>query len=101
MKLRALNELNCAIGEGHGRAKLTDHEIELMVDLLEARRVLLAEYSKVGLSRGEIRAALHKAQLSYRGIAAKFEVSHCLVLQVDHGRRRSQYAVRWVVPKPA
>ena len=75
MKLVAINELGRRIGETHGRAKLSDHDVELMLSLLECRALLLAEYQKAGLSRRAVEQALHVAQLSYSGIAAKFEVS--------------------------
>lgn len=96
MKLIAMNDLNRRIGEGHGRDKLTDHDVELILGLLDARRVLMAEYRKVGLSRGFINGKLHEAQLSYSGIAEKFEVSKSHIAWLAWGLRRGQYAARWV-----
>jgi hypothetical protein len=95
MKLVAINELGRRIGETHGRAKLTDHDVELILGLLEARAVLLAEYLKVGLTRREIERSLHTAQLSYAGIAEKFEISKSQVRWIAIGSQRGQAAARW------
>lgn len=95
MKLVAVNELGKVIGEGHGRAKLTDHDIELIQSLLECREMLIVEYMKVGLTRGEVCRALHTAQLSYKGIADKFEINKSHVRHIANGTLRGQYAVRW------
>lgn len=95
MKLVAINELGRRIGETHGRAKLSNHDVELMLSLLDCRALLLAEYRKVGLSRRELEMALHSAQLSYSGIAAKFEVSKSQVRWIAIGSQRGQVAARW------
>lgn len=94
-KLVAINENGNRMGESHGRAKLTDHDVELVVGLLDCREGLMREYLKVGLSRREIERVLHTAQLSYAGIAEKFEVSKSLVKAIADGRVRSRVAVRW------
>jgi hypothetical protein len=95
MKLVAINEDGRSIGEHHGRAKLTDHDVELIVSLLECREMLITEYLKVGLTRREIERSLHVAQMSYAGIAGKFEISKSHVRNIALGAQRSQIAVRW------
>ncbi len=95
MKLVAINENGIRMGEGHGRAKLTDHDVELIQSLLEAREVLIAEYTKVGLARGFVHRVLNEKQLSYAWIAEKFEVSKSLIKRIDNGVVRSRPAVRW------
>ena len=90
-----LGSLNCRIGQAHGRAKLTDHDVELILSLLEARDVLIDEYRKVGLGKRQIEKALHTAQLSYSGIAEKFEISKSHIRWIALGLQRGQPAVRW------
>lgn len=91
----AVNDRGYVIGEQHHRAKLTDHDVELILDLLDAREVLLAEYRKVGLSHGQVHKALAKAQLSEAGIAGKFEVSRRTIRDLRDGRRRNQTPTDW------
>lgn len=83
------------MGEDHGRAKLSNHEIDLMQSLIECREALIEEYTKVGLPWGQITRELKKAQLSYGGIAWKFEVSKSHVRCVASGIIRSRAAFRF------
>lgn len=91
----AVNDSGNRIGEDHGRAKLSDYDVELIVSLLDAREVLITEYLKVGLSRGKIEKCLSKAQLSYAGIAAKFECSKSEVFRISRCVLRRQTPARW------
>ena len=95
MKLVAINENGMRMGEGHGRAKLTDEDVELIQSLLECRDMLIAEYQKVGLTRGHICNVLTEKQLSYRHIAEKFEVSKSLIKAICDGKVRGRVAIEW------
>lgn len=95
MKFVAVNDQGKRMGEGHGRAKLSDHDVELMLSLLECRQMLIDEYLKVGLTRREIERALHTAQLSFSGIGWKFEVGKSQVRRIWIGVQRGQAAARW------
>jgi hypothetical protein len=95
MKLVAINENGKRMGEGHGRAKLTDHDVELVQDLLACRDMLVDEYAKQGLSRGHIHRVLNERQLSYAWIADKFEVSKSLIKAIYDGKVRTRVAVEW------
>lgn len=57
-------------GETHHRAKLSDHDIDLIRDL-------------------------HSEGIGYRRIAEKFEVSHSTVRDIVKCRRRYAVAIRW------
>ena len=94
----AINELGRRIGETHGRAKLSDHDVDLINGLLECREVLIEEYLAVGLTRREIERSLHKSQLSYAGIAEKFECSKSQVRWIAIGLQRGQVAARFKRP---
>lgn len=75
MQTIAINELGRRIGESHPNAKLTDHEAELLVGLVEG-----------GMSLAQA--------------AAKFDVSKSCAAHIVSGRRRGQVAVRVVSVKP-
>jgi hypothetical protein len=94
-RLVAVNEQGKRMGEGHGRAKLTDDDVRLIVELLDAREVLITEYQKVGLTKREIERALAKTQLSYSGIAGKFEISKSQIRWIAIGSQRGRVAVKW------
>lgn len=72
-----VNERGRRIGEGHPRAKLTDHEIDLIRELAED--TIDPETGKVVLGG-----------LTQRQIAAKFEVSRGTVGDIISCRRRAQ-----------
>jgi len=98
-RLVAVNAKGYRLGEDHHRAKLTNHDIDLILDLMEARDLLLVEYQKVGLGKHAIQMALSKAQLSERWIAAKFEISRRTVRDIYSGKIRGQAADDWRADK--
>lgn len=69
-KLVGVNEKGLRVGQDHQRAKLTDHDVELI------RR-------------------LHEDGLSYREIATKFDVSRMQVWRICNYRRRAQAPARF------
>ena len=69
LKTIALNESGRRIGESHPGAKLLDHEVEQILELLEAG-------------------------LSYAAVASKFDVSKSCIAHIAAGRRRCQPVVR-------
>jgi len=75
--LVAVNEAGRRIGESHPRAKLTDHEVDLIRDLIE---------DTVDPATGKV---VLKG-LSYGEIARKFEVSKGTVFDIVSCRRRAQ-----------
>lgn len=94
-RMLALNDRGYVIGEQHHRAKLSDHDIELILSLIEARDALVREYTAVGLGRRQIQDVLTRAQLSERWIAEKFEVSRRTVRDIRGGRIRGQMPTNW------
>jgi DNA-binding NarL/FixJ family response regulator len=70
-KTIALNENGRRIGESHPRAKLLDHEVDQVLDLLDAG-------------------------LSYAEVALKFDVSKSCIAHIATGRRRGQVVERLV-----
>lgn len=92
IKLVQINERGYRIGESHQRAKLTDHEVTLLVGLLIERAELIAQCHAACMSRADIDRTLTKARLSYRRIAEAMEVSKRYVRDVDSGRVRCQVA---------
>lgn len=75
MQTIAINELGRRIGESHPNAKLTNHEAELLVELVEG-----------GMSLAQA--------------AAKFEVSKSCAAHIVSGRRRGQVVARTVSVTP-
>jgi hypothetical protein len=63
-----VNDRGHAVGEGHHRAKLSDHEVWLIHELRESG-------------------------MSYRTIAAKFDVCTATVCYICQGQRRGQLPV--------
>lgn len=79
MRLCAVNDAGHVIGQDHHRAKFSNHEIDLMIELH---------------AEGE--------GLCYREIAEKFETSKWTVRDYIKGRRRGQLAVgQRRLPPPA
>jgi hypothetical protein len=74
-KLVGVNAHGHRLGEDHPRAKLTDHEVELIRELAEP-------------SDGS-------PPMSHRMIASKFEISRGTVGDILSCRRRACYAVAW------
>ena len=66
----AINGRGLRVGEDHQNAKLTNDEVELVREL-------------------------HKAGLSYKVLAAKFEVSKSLVAAICRWERRAEVATAW------
>lgn len=73
MKLVAVNEQGCRIGENHPRAKLSDATIDLIRELHEDK------------------------DKSYGYIAMKLNVSKSFVQMICTYRRRAQTPDRWVM----
>lgn len=65
-KARAVNDKGLVIGEDHPRAVLTDHEVELVLEL-----------------RGQ--------GFSFGWLAEKFEVSKSCIARICWGTRRAQF----------
>lgn len=73
----ALNQWGRRIGEGHPRARLTDHEIDLMREMHEQHPV------------GDPK------HLGYKKLARMFEVDRSQVRHICHYRQRAQTAARF------
>lgn len=69
-RMLAVNDRGYVIGEQHHRAKLTDHEVDLVLQLLDEG-------------------------VSERVVAAKFEVSRRTIRDYKRGSLRSQIASGW------
>lgn len=83
-----LNERGRRIGESHPKATLSDHEVDLLLELLIARDELLEVMA--GQRQAAIDAALHEGQLSYTQLAVKFEVHRQSIAKIARGERRCQ-----------
>ena len=66
----AVNEKNQPIGEDHPSAKLTDHEVQLMIEM-------------------------HEEHVGYRRLAKMFEISRSQVRNICKGIKRSQTPHGW------
>lgn len=84
------NEHGRRIGESHPRAVLSDHEIELLLDMLGEREQIVRDMEAGGFLRVMIDMELTRRGLSYRLLAVKFEVSKGHVGKVARGARRCQ-----------
>ncbi len=69
-RLLAVNDKGYVIGEQHHRAKLTDHEVDLVLEL-------------------------RAAGMSQELVAQKFDISRRTVRDLEAGKTRSQLAVAW------
>lgn len=85
-----INEKGRRIGESHPRAILTDHEVDLLMELLTEREVLIEKMEDQAHTQAEIDTALTKAGLSYRLLAEKFEVGKRYIGKIANGERRCQ-----------
>jgi hypothetical protein len=83
------------MGEGHGRAKFSDHDVGLILSLLDARNDAIEVGLAAGMSPSVLAAHLLALQLSYRWIAIKMECSKRYVRDLDKGRVRSLVPHRW------
>ena len=86
------NDHGRRIGEGHPRAVLTDHEIDLLIDLLIEREALIGRMEFDGATQVQIDAALMLARLSYRCLAVTFGLHKQTVAKIAKGQRRCQCA---------
>lgn len=68
----SVNERGYRIGEDHHRAKITNHEVDLIL-------------------------ALNSAGFGYKRIAQKFDISFGTVRDIIKGRRRAQTVAGWKV----
>lgn len=84
------NEKGRRIGESHPRAVLSDHEVDLLHDLLAEREAIVARMLFDGLGQGEIDVELARAGLSYRCLAVKLEIAKDTVRKIAKGLRRCQ-----------
>jgi urease accessory protein UreF len=91
----AVNERGARIGEGHGRAVLSDHDVENLLALLDEREELIRQCRAVGMTQPAINRSLTKARLSYGLIAAAMEVSKSAVRFIALGTNRGQAPARW------
>ena len=66
----AIGEKGKRVGEDHGRARLTNHEVELI-------------------------RALHAAGMGYKQLAGKFEVGVRTIRDIVHLRKRATAAMGW------
>jgi len=71
MKIVGVNELGRRVGEDHQHAKLTNHDVDLIRQLRE------------------------ESDLSYKELAAKFDVSKGTIADVIKCRRRAQYPINF------
>lgn len=78
------------IGQDHPRAKLTDHEVELIQELLDDRQLLLDRLAFENADPVRIQTVLVTAGLSLRCIAVKFEVHRSCIVKIARGERRCQ-----------
>lgn len=76
------------VGENHWRAKLTDHEVDLIRGQLAERTALIEDCRRRGMAQGAVDRALRTAGLSYGRIALRFEISKATVRDLQVGRRR-------------
>lgn len=76
------------VGEDHHRAKLTDHDVDLIRQLLADRRRLVLEHRAAGSRPGAVDRKVNSAGLSYALIAAKFEITKSHVRWLAIGGRR-------------
>lgn len=93
-RLVKVNDHGRRIGEDHPRAVLTDHEVDLLMELLDEREALIERMAAEGFCRHDIGAALTAGCLSYRCLALKFEVCKRYIGKLAHGERRAQTAAR-------
>lgn len=70
IRLVGVNELGRRVGDSHHNAKLTNGEVELLLEM-------------------------HGEGWGYRRLAAKFEVSKALVRMICAGKRRCSRPERW------
>lgn len=92
-KLVKINEHGRRIGESHPRAVLSDHEVALLLELLDEREAVIGDLLFRGVRQGEIDNMLIAQGLSYRLLALKFEIHKQTVAKIAKGARRCQTPV--------
>ena len=97
-KIVKLNEKGRRIGDSHPKATLSDHEVDLLLELLIARDEVLE--AMLGVKQSEIDAALHEEQLSYTQLGIKFEIHRQTVAKIARGERRCQTPSSYRHPVP-
>lgn len=90
MKTIKTNERGRRIGDSHPRAVLSDHEVELLLDLLDDRRTIIDRMQAGGATQTAIDAMLTFKGLSYRLLAETFEISKGHVGKIARGVGRQQ-----------
>lgn len=98
-RLLAVNDGGHVIGEQHPRAKLTDRQVDQILDALEKRDRLVLEMRAAGATVGAIHRAIRLAQLGFVPLARLHGVSRRTVRDIYEGRIRCQVPTRWVVPR--
>lgn len=73
-KLVGFNEKGSRVGETHHRARLTDHDVDLIRELCDPE---------------------DPNKLTYQAVADKFEISKSTVRDIVKCRRRYQLAEKW------
>lgn len=73
-KLVGINEQGCRVGETHHRARLTDHDVDLIRELCDPE---------------------DPGRLTYQQAADKFEIGKTTVADIVKCRRRWQRPDRW------
>lgn len=84
------NKVGRRIGDSHPRAVLTDHEVELLLTLLDEREHMVAYLLGAKASWHVIGVILTANELSFRCLAEKFEISKSHVANIAAGRQRCQ-----------
>jgi hypothetical protein len=87
------NEHGRRIGESHPRAVLSDHEVELLLELLAEREQIVRDMGAGGFLRVAVDMELTRRGLSYRLLALKFEIHKQHVAKIAQGARRCQTPV--------
>jgi hypothetical protein len=90
------NESGRRIGEDHPRAVLLDHEVDLLMGMLEEREALIRTMESAGYRQVEVDTALTTKGLSYRCLGLTFEVHRSTIYKIAKGRRRCQTAAAWL-----
>lgn len=96
VKLVAIGENGYRVGESHASAKISDHDVELIQNLLDARNDAIETAVAAGMSQSNLQAHLYTIQLSLGWIAKKMECSKSMVKAINDGKLRNQRPVRWV-----
>lgn len=98
-RLLAVNDSGYVIGEQHPRAKLTDRQVDAILDALEERARLVRLMKAAGAKPGEIKAAVRLAQIGFVHLAQRYGCSRRTVRDIGAGNIRSQVPTRWVPPR--